>query len=312
MVTVRELLETRAGGLSLTLVAGARGLDRPIALPRLQQPGLALAGFLPQLHPDRVQVLGNSETSYLATLPEAAARRAVAAVAGAGVACFVVSNGTPAPEVLVQPAEAAGVAVLVTALRTGDFIRAATAWLEERLAPETTLHAGLIEVHGLGILILGSSGIGKSEAALDLVSRGHRLVADDAVLVRRISPTVLRGRTAELLAHHMEIRGLGVIDIEALYGTLATLDDRQIDLVVELSEWTDDPDRLGIDEATYTLLDVSLPLVRIPVTAGRTVGLLIETAARNQLLRWRGRHSAAEFSARIDRAAAAAQRSRMR
>jgi HPr kinase/phosphorylase len=123
---------------------------------------------------------------------------------------------------------------------------------------------------------------------------------------------VLRGRTAELLAHHMEIRGLGVIDIEALYGTLATLDDRQIDLVVELSEWTDDPDRLGIDEATYTLLDVSLPLVRIPVTAGRTVGLLIETAARNQLLRWRGRHSAAEFSARIDRAAAAAQRSRMR
>jgi HPr kinase/phosphorylase len=312
MVSVRELLETRAGGLSLTLVAGARGLDRPIALPRLQQPGLALAGFLPQLHPDRVQVLGNSETSYLATLPEAAARRAVAAVAGAGVACFVVTNGTPAPEVLVQPAEAAGVAVLVTALRTGDFIRAATAWLEERLAPETTLHAGLIEVHGLGILIFGSSGIGKSEAALDLVSRGHRLVADDAVLVRRISPTVLRGRTAELLAHHMEIRGLGVIDIEALYGTLATLDDRQIDLVVELSEWADDPDRLGIDEATYTLLDVSLPLVRIPVTAGRTVGLLIETAARNQLLRWRGRHSAAEFSARIDRAAAAARRSRMR
>jgi HPr kinase/phosphorylase len=312
MVTVRELLETRAEGLSLALAAGARGLDRPVALPRLQQPGLALAGFLPQLHPDRVQVLGNSEISYLATLPDAAARRAVAAVAGAGVACFVVTNGTPAPDVLVQPAEAAGVAVLVTALRTGDFIRAATAWLEERLAPETTLHAGLVEVHGLGTLIVGSSGIGKSEAALDLVSRGHRLVADDAVLVRRISPTVLRGRTAELLAHHMEIRGLGVIDIEALYGTLATLDDRQIDLVVELSEWGDEADRIGIDDASYTLLDVSLPLVRIPVTVGRSLGLLIETAARNQLLRWRGRHSAAEFTARIDRAAAAAGRSRAR
>ncbi len=312
MVTVRELLETRAEGLSLALAAGARGLDRPVALPRLQQPGLALAGFLPQLHPDRVQVLGNSEISYLATLPDAAARRAVAAVAGAGVACFVVTNGTPAPDVLVQPAEAAGVAVLVTALRTGDFIRAATAWLEERLAPETTLHAGLVEVHGLGTLIVGSGGIGKSEAALDLVSRGHRLVADDAVLVRRISPTVLRGRTAELLAHHMEIRGLGVIDVEALYGTLATLDDRQIDLVVELSEWGDEADRLGIDDASYTLLDVSLPLVRIPVTVGRSLGLLIETAARNQLLRWRGRHSAAEFTARIDRAAAAAGRSRAR
>jgi HPr kinase/phosphorylase len=305
MVTVRELLEARAPGLALQLVAGAAGLERVITLPRLQQPGLALAGFLPQLHPDRVQVLGNAEISYLGTLPDAEARRAVAAVAAAGVACFVVTNGTPPPRLLTQPAEAAGVAVLATAIRTGDFIRAASAWLEDRLAPETTLHAGLVEVHGLGILILGSSGIGKSEVALDLVSRGHRLVADDAVLVRRISPTVLRGRTAELLAHHMEIRGLGVMDIEALYGTLATLHERQIDLVVELVEWSDDADRLGLDDATYTLLDVSLPLVRIPVTAGRTLGLLVETAARNQLLRWRGRHSAAEFTARIDRAAGA-------
>jgi len=309
-VTVRELLETRAREFSLALAAGARGLDREIALPRLQQPGLALAGFLPQLHPDRVQVLGNSEISYLATLDDADARRAVAAVAGAGVACFVVTNGTSPPAVLIEPAEAAAIPVLVSGLPTGEFIRAATAWLEERLAPETTLHAGLVEVHGLGILILGSSGIGKSEAALDLVSRGHRLVADDAVLVRRISPTVLRGRTAELLAHHMEIRGLGVLDIEALYGMLATLDDRQIDLVVELTAWSEDADRLGIEDATYTLLDVSLPLVQVPVTAGRTLALLIETAARNQLLRWRGRHSAAEFTARIDKTAAAAGRRR--
>jgi HPr kinase/phosphorylase len=304
MVTVRELLETRAGGLSLLLAAGARGIDRAIALPRLQQPGLALAGFLSQLHPDRVQVLGNSEISYLATLSEPAARRAVSAVASAGVACFVVTNGTPPPPVLTQAADDTGVPVLTTTTRTGDFIRAATAWLEERLAPETTLHGGLVEVHGLGILIVGTSGIGKSEAALDLISRGHRLVADDAVLVRRISPTVLRGRGTELLAHHMEIRGLGVVDIEALYGTLATLDERQIDLVVELTEWADDADRRGIDYVTYTLLDVPLPLIRIPVTAGRTLGLLIETAARNQLLRWRGRHSAAEFTRRVDRAAA--------
>jgi HPr kinase/phosphorylase len=304
MVTVRQLLESRTGGVSLRLAAGARGVDRGIAQPRLQQPGLALAGFLAQLHPDRVQVLGNSEISYLATLAEPAARRAIDTVAKAGVACFVVTNGTAPPAILTQTADAAAVPMLTTAMRTGDFIRAATAWLEERLAPETTLHAGLVEVHGLGILIVGSSGIGKSEAALDLVSRGHRLVADDAVLVRRISPTVLRGRATELLAHHMEIRGLGVVDIEALYGTLATLDERQIDLVVELTEWGGDADRLGIDEATYILLDVPLPLIRIPVTAGRTLGLLIETAARNQLLRWRGRHSAADFTARVDRAAA--------
>lgn len=303
-VTVRELLETRAREFSLALAAGARGLDREIALPRLQQPGLALAGFLPQLHPDRVQVLGNSEISYLATLADGDARRAVAAVAAAGVACFVVTNDTPVPDVLIEPADAAAIPVLRSGLRTGEFIRAATAWLEERLAPETTLHAGLVEVHGLGILIVGSSGIGKSEAALDLVSRGHRLVADDAVLVRRISPTELRGRTAELLAHHLEIRGLGVVDVGALFGALATLDERQIDLVVELTESEDEPDRLGLDHPAYLLLDVALPLVRIPVTAGRNLGLLIETAARNQLLRWRGRDSAADFIARIDNRAA--------
>ncbi len=304
MVSVRELLEARTLGVSLELVAGARGLARLITSPRLQQPGLALAGYLPQLHPDRVQVLGNPEAGYLASLPEDDARRAAGTVAAAGVACFVVTNGTPPPAVLVEAAEAAGVAVLGTRAATGDFIRVATNWLEERLAPEHTLHGGLVEVHGLGVLIVGSSGIGKSETALELVARGHRFVADDAVLVRRISPTELRGRTAELLAHHLEIRGLGVVDVGALFGTLSTMEERQIDLVVELTDWGEESDRLGLDHETYRLLDVSLPLVRIPVTAGRNLGLLIETAARNQLLRWRGRDSAAEFVARVDRQAA--------
>jgi HPr kinase/phosphorylase len=310
MVVVRELLEARTLGVSLELVAGARGLARPITNPRVQQPGLALAGYLAQLHPDRVQVLGNSEVGYLASLGEEDARRATTGVAGAGIACFVVTNGTPPPAVLVEAAEAAGVAVLATPAATGDFIRVVTAWLEERLAPEHTVHGGLVEVHGLGVLIIGSSGIGKSEAALDLVARGHRFVADDAVLVRRISPMELRGRTAEVLAHHLEIRGLGVVDIDALYGSLCTLEERQIDLVVELTDWGEESDRLGLDHPAYTLLDVSLPLVRIPVTAGRNLGLLIETAARNQLLRWRGRDSAAEFAARVDRLAAGGRRSR--
>ena len=300
-VRVRELLDEAGATLKLRLISGARGLDRPIALPRLQQPGLALAGYLPQLHPDRVQVLGNSEVSYLATLEAARARAAVAAVAGAGAACFVVTNDTEPSPVLSEPAEAAGVALLGSRLRTADFIRAATAWLEEKLAPETQMHGDLVELCGLGVLILGKSGIGKSEAALDLVSRGHRLVADDVVQVRRISPTVLRGRAARLLDHHMEIRGLGVIDVEALFGTLATLDERQIDLIVELIEWPDAADRLGLVEGTYVLLEVDLPLVRVPVRPGRSVAMLMETAARNRLLRLRGRHSALAFADRIDR-----------
>jgi HPr kinase/phosphorylase len=300
-VTTRELLEAAGPALRLRLVSGDRGLDRPIALPKLQQPGLALAGYLPQLHPDRVQVLGNSEVSYLASLEPARARAAVAAVAAAGVACFVVTNGTEPPAVLTEAAAGADVAVFGSALRTADFIRTATTWLEERMAPEAELHGDLVEVHGVGILILGKSGIGKSEAALDLVSRGHRLVADDVVQVRRISPTVLRGRAPQLLEHHMEIRGLGVIDVAALFGTLATLDERQIELVIELTEWPGGADRVGLVEARYPLLEVELPLVRIPVRPGRSMAMLIESAARAHLLRRRGRDSAGAFAERIDR-----------
>ena len=176
------------------------------------------------------------------------------------------------------------------------------------LTASTSVHGVLIDVTGVGVLILGKSGIGKSEAALELVTRGHRLVADDVVIVRRISPTVLRGRSAERLAHHLEIRGLGIIDVEALFGTLATLDERQLDLVVELVEWTDTADRLGLVEERHPLLEVELPLVRIPVRPGRSMAMLIETAARNHLLRRRGRHSALEFTRRIDRDAAGGQR----
>jgi HPr kinase/phosphorylase len=308
-VAVRELLETAGPALGLRLIAGANGLDRAIGLPRVQQPGLALAGFLPQLHPDRVQVLGNSELAFLDTLDTERGRAATAAVAQAGVACFVVTNGAPPPPVLVESAAASDVPLLTTDLRTADFIHRVTAFLEERLAPETQVHADLVEAFSLGILIRGASGIGKSEAALDLVAHGHRLVADDIVLVRRISPTVLRGRATPLLRHNMEIRGLGVIDVEALFGTLATLDERQVDLIVELVAWTDDVDRTGLVEERVPLLDVTLPLVRIPVQPGRSMALLVETAARNHLLHRRGRHSAAEFAARVDRVAAGGRRS---
>ena len=300
-VTVRELVDAAGPALKLRLAAGARGLDRAIGAPRVQLPGLALAGFLPQLHPDRIQVLGNSEVSYLATLGDQAARDAVRAVADAGVACFVVTNGTATPAAIAEAAEATGVAAFETSLRTADFIDIATTWLEDRLAPETLVHGDLVEMYGLGVLLLGKSGIGKSEAALDLVARGHRLVADDVVQLRRISPTMLRGQAARLLEHHMEIRGVGVIDIEALFGTLATVDEGEVDLVVELVEWPGTPDRLGLIEEHRAVLDVELPVVKLPVRPGRSMALLIETAARNHLLRRRGRNSAGALAERLDR-----------
>ena len=311
-VTVRQLLDAAGERLKLRLVAGARGLDRTIAAPRVQLPGLALAGFLPQLHPDRVQVLGNSEVSFLGTLADEAAHAAVRAVADAGVSCFVVTNGTPAPRALVEPAESVGIAAFETSLRTADFIDFATTWLEDRLAPETLVHGDLVEMYGLGVLILGKSGIGKSEAALDLVSRGHRLVADDVVQLRRISPSVLRGQAARLLEHHMEIRGVGVIDIEALFGTLATIDQGDVDLIVELVDWGAQSDRLGLIEEQRAVLDVELPLVKLPVRPGRSMALLIETAARNHQLRRRGLNSAGALAERLDRELAGRREVRVR
>ena len=301
-VAVRALLEV-AETFGLTLVAGADGCERDIAIPRVQQPGLALAGYLPQVHPDRVQVLGNSEISFLASMDADTARTAVRRLMQASVSCLVVTNGTPAPAVLVEVGDAERVPVLTTRLTTGTFIPLVTAWLEERLAPVATLHANLVEVYGIGVLLLGRSGIGKSEVSLDLVTRGHRHVADDVVHVRRLAPSSLRGRPSPTLGNRMEIRGLGIIDMAALFGTLATREAQEIDLVVELAEWKQDDDRLGLDDARYEIHDVALPLVRIPVRPGRNLALLVETAVRDRVLRRRGANAAAQLVADVDQAA---------
>jgi len=304
IVRVRELLDDAGEALGLRLLGGASGCDRGVAVPRIQQPGLALAGFLPQLHADRVQVLGHSELAYLASLGEARAESALRAVFAAPVACVVVTNDAAVPPALARAADAAGVPVLATALRTGVFVPLVTAWLEERLAPTASLHANLVEVCGLGVLVLGRSGIGKSEVSLDLITRGHRHVADDLVLVRRIEPSVLRGRPSPVLGPCMEIRGLGVIDVAALFGSLATLESQDVHLAIELLEWTDDVDRLGLEDGTFVVHDVPLPLVRIPVRPGRNLALLVETAVRDRVLRGRGANAAAELVESVGRRAA--------
>jgi HPr kinase/phosphorylase len=303
VVRVRELLDAAGELLGLRLAAGATGGDREIREPRVQQPGLALAGFLSQIHADRIQVLGQSELAYLASLGPAAADAALARVLAVSVACVVITNDAPLPGALARLADAAGVPVLATSLRTGTFIPLVTTWLEERLAPVATLHGNLVEVCGLGVLILGRSGIGKSEVSLDLVTRGHRHVADDVVHVCRLGPALLRGRPSPLLGHRMEIRGLGVIDVAALFGTLATRDAQTLDLAVELLEWTEDVDRLGLDDATVEIHDIALPRIRIPVRPGRNLALLVETAVRDRVLRTRGQNAAADFVAEVDRRA---------
>jgi HPr kinase/phosphorylase len=301
-VTIGEFFRTARGILRLELIDGRRGLARSVEIPRIQKPGLALAGYLPQIHPDRIQVLGNTEISYLATLSRAAARKAVRTLLHAGVACVIVTNGTRPPEYICEEAARARVPLLLSSLRSALLIRGVTEWLERRLAPQTQLHGALLEVFHLGALILGPSGIGKSEAALDLISRGHRLVADDVVVIRRDGLANLIGSSPRLLGHHVEIRGLGIADVEALFGFLATLDESRVDLVLELEEsaLTQEIERLGLEEETYRILDVPLPLVRVPVRPGRPIAVLVEVAVRNQVLKHRGIHSAREFSSRLD------------
>jgi len=300
-VSVRGLLAEEGTQWNLELVAGKRGVHRRILAPRIQKPGLALAGYVRQIHPGRVQVIGTPELAYLQSMPPLAARRAAERVCAEDIACLIVTNAAPVPPVLCRVAEKYRVPLLRTPLRSAVLIRAVTGWLEEKLAPRVTIHGVLVHVFGIGVLIIGKSGIGKSEAALDLIARGHRLVADDVVEVAEVSPLALKGRSPNLIQHHMEIHGLGIINIRELFGTLATVDEQQIDLVAELVEWGAEIDRLGIEDQGYPMLQVSVPMVRLPVSPGRNLAMLIEVAARNQALKTRGQHTARQFTTMVER-----------
>src|SRR5437764_3496883 len=234
-LTVGELIERAE--LGVTAVAGHAGLTRPITVPRIQKPGLALTGWPEQLHPHRVLVLGGTEIEYLAEQPPARAV-GVETLLASDPACVVVCRGLVPPAELRTAAEARGVPLLVSSLITADFIASVTAWMTDRLAPSTEIHGVLMDVLGIGVLMVGKSGIGKSETALDLVTRGHRLVADDVIVIRCLRGQLI-GKGAGILGHHMEIRGLGIINIKDLFGISSVREEEKIELVVELHEWDD-------------------------------------------------------------------------
>lgn len=304
-ITAAELLADTIYDLRLTLLAGNEGLGRRISSTRVQKPGLALAGFLEHLHPERVQVFGNTEMSFLATLPPSRQREVLAAMLRAKLPCLVVTKNLEVPTVLIEEATAASVPLLKTPLLSGIFITRVQQMLESGLMPRTSLHGVLMDVYGVGILILGKSGIGKSECALDLVMRGHRLVADDIVEVFRKQDTAY-GTGSPIIKHHMEIRGLGIINIKDLFGVAAVRDTKKIELVCELVEWhpEEEYDRLGVEERTFNILDVPVTLLVVPVRPGRNMTTILEVAARNHLLKLQGHHSARAFQDQLSRAIA--------
>jgi len=303
-VTVGALLRSRpeAFGLTLDLVAGGAGLDRPITSPYVQKTGLALAGFHEYLKPGRVLIFGQSEVRYLESLDEAARVRTLRLAFTHDFPCVLATGGFSLPPGVREEAERAARPVLQTAVATPTAIAKLTSILEDSLAERTILHAGLLDVLGLGLLIVGESGIGKSECALDLIARGHRLVADDTVEVRRRSETILIGTCPEFTRHHMELRGLGVINIKDLFGIASTRTSKRVELVVQLERW--DPqrqyERLGLDDELYEILGLRVPLIKMPVAPGRNIAILIEVAARNQILRTRGHHAARLLAERLD------------
>ena len=303
-VPVASLLGARGADadLDFDLLAGAAGLERRITLPYAQKTGLALAGFDEYLRPGRVLVFGESEVRYLEQMNQASRREALARLFGRDFPCVVLTLGLEPPAELLIEAERVGVPVLRTNVTTPTAMARLTTLLEDRMAAREVLHGVLLDILGLGVLITGESGIGKSECALDLIGRGHRLVADDTVEVKVRGEAVLIGSCPELTRHYVEIRGLGLVNVTDLFGVAATRSSKRIELVVQLERWElgREYDRLGLTTDTQEVLGVSIPLIRMPVAPGRNVAMLVEVAARNTLLRSRGRHAAQLLAGRLE------------
>ncbi len=301
-IPVIQLLKDKEHQLKLELIAGEQGLGQKIVIPRIQKPGLALTGDPVHLHIGRIQVFGKPEISYLESLSQKRRKEIITRMCKPGLACFIITCGITPPEPLALMCEKNNIPLFATKLLTFTFINRINHFLEDHLTASTCIHGVLLDVFGVGMLIIGRSGIGKSELALDLVLRGHRLIADDIVNIKKRPPATLYGTSSEIIRYHMEIRGLGIINIKDLFGIAATRDRKLIEVVIELQEW--DPqatyDRLGIDEHFYTILDVHVPFIRIPVRPGRNIAAIVEIAARNQLLKLGGHYSAREFQEQLN------------
>lgn len=300
-VEVRALLDPALqSALQLEVLSDWGGLDNRISRPRIQKPGLALSGFVKHVYGDRLQVFGLTEIDYLMSVPEEEARAGVEKYCKRDICVMVLTRGLEPPDVLLEQAKAYGVPVLRTPLMSSSFISRVTRRLEDMLAPRASIHGVLVDVLGVGLLLIGRSGVGKSEAALDLVLKGHRLVADDVVEVSLQPPDTIVGAATQLHQHHMEIRGMGILNITHLFGVAAVRDAKKLEVVVELSDLhEEDYDRLGTENNVWPVLGVDLPLVRIPLRAGRNISSLIEVVARNQLLKYRGHDSAREFQEKV-------------
>ncbi len=300
-ITVGQFFKDHAETLQLRLIGPERGFDRKILEPTINRPGLALSGFYKYFAGKRVQVLGSAELSYLKSLPRPEAVARFRALCKRRIPCLVFSRDADIPRAFIAETERAGVAMFVTPLITMNFVNAATLALEFDFSPSRTEHGSMVDVLGVGTLIRGASGVGKSEAVLGLIERGYSLVADDVTRIRAIERRELMATAPSITRSHMEVRGLGVINVAAIFGIGSIRSEKRLDLVVTLKDWQDmeEVDRIGLEQEVYRILNITVPHITIPVRPGRDMARLVEVAALDQKLKSHGQHGSAEFNQRL-------------
>jgi HPr kinase/phosphorylase len=301
-VTVGEILAVPSVAEAFTVIAGASALARMVRQRTVQRLGVALTGYTEHLERDRIQMMGRSEHGYLETLEPAARAELLRRIVDVGFPALVLTCGLRVPVELEELVATHDLTVIGTSLESPSALERLNEVLTQHLTPTESVHGVLVDVYGVGVLLTGRSGVGKSEVALELISHGHRLVGDDIILVQQEQPGLVIGTNPELTRYHMEIRGLGIINIKDLFGAASVRERKRIELVIELVEWAADAeyDRLGLDTHYTILAGVPVAHIRLPVRPGRSLRLIVEVAARNRLLQAQGTHSARAFAARLD------------
>ncbi|UCD48270.1 MAG: HPr(Ser) kinase/phosphatase [Deltaproteobacteria bacterium] len=296
-VTVDRFLKSCSGPLRLRLVSGTGGLSREITSRRVQKVGLGITGEVDSTHPGLIQILGETEIAYFRSQPAARQARIADLFFSRAIPCAVAGVALPLPPLMAETAERRGIPLLVSDLPTSELIPEILGHLERVFSEATTIHGVLLEILGMGVVLLGKSGVGKSECALDLILRGHRFVSDDVILLEKRGSATILGSGADMTRYHMEIRGLGIINIRDLFGHMAIVDQKKVEMVIRIEEWNAEKeyDRLGVEDMRTDLLGVSLPTVLIPVSPGRNLATIVEVAVRNFLLKRQGVFSAAEL-----------------
>ncbi|GJQ20119.1 MAG: HPr kinase/phosphorylase [Bacteroidia bacterium] len=305
-ITVGFMYEANKERLGLKVLNGDVGFDREVKDKNIHRPGLALAGYVELFTYDRVQIFGNTEVRYLQHLGLAERIKATETIFRFDLPCVIITNGNTIDEELIRIATRRGVSVFQSPFETTKLVYFLSDFLDDQFAPQTVVHGSFIDVYGIGVLLTGRSGIGKSEIALDLIERGHRLVADDVVMITRKGEGILMGAGTDVVKHFMEIRGLGLIDVRSIFGIRSIRYQKRVEVVVELEEWKQDREytRTGLDHDTISILNVDIPHVRLPIFPGKNVTVITEVIALDYLLRHYGYDSAKEFSKRLEAAIA--------